>query len=71
VLKGVNLEVEEGKFIGVVGPNGDGKTALCLLIAGILSKSVKGECRGKIEVFGKDALRTDVGQLSEDIAVAL
>lgn len=70
-LKGLDLEVEKGEFVGIVGSSGAGKTTLCLLIAGVLSKSVKGECKGRVEVFGKDALRTSIRQLSEDVAVVL
>jgi zinc transport system ATP-binding protein len=37
VLEGINLEVEEGDFLAVVGPNGGGKTTLLRLILGYLS----------------------------------
>jgi energy-coupling factor transport system ATP-binding protein len=70
-LKGVDFEVEKGEFVGIVGPSGAGKTTLCLLLAGVLSKSVKGVCKGKVELFGKDALRTSVKQLSEEVAIVL
>ena len=71
ILKGVDFEVERGEFVGIVGPSGAGKTTLCLLVAGVLSKSVKGECKGRVELFGKDALRTGVRQLSEEVAIVL
>ena len=32
VLSGVNLSVEPGEFLGLIGPNGDGKTTLLSLI---------------------------------------
>src|SRR5689334_21066047 len=35
VLKGLNLEVEEGEFFGLMGPSGSGKTTLLNLIAGL------------------------------------
>jgi len=41
VLDGINLEVSEGDFIGVIGPNGGGKTTLLKVILGLL-KPVKG-----------------------------
>ncbi|MBE0641621.1 MAG: ABC transporter ATP-binding protein [Bacteroidales bacterium] len=37
VLKGVDFQVEPGDFIGVIGPNGGGKTTLLRLMLGILA----------------------------------
>ena len=36
VLKGISLEVKQGDFIGVIGPNGGGKTTLLKVILGLL-----------------------------------
>ena len=35
VFQGVNLRVEKGDRIGLVGPNGEGKTTLLRLLAGL------------------------------------
>jgi zinc transport system ATP-binding protein len=37
VLKGVNLLVKENDFLGIIGPNGGGKTTLLKIILGILN----------------------------------
>ena len=42
VLKNVNLKVEEQDFIGIIGPNGGGKTTLLKVILGLL-KPFSGE----------------------------
>ena len=34
-LSNVNLEVEEGEYLGIIGPNGGGKTTLLKCIAGL------------------------------------
>lgn len=39
VLEGVNLEIRENDFIGVIGPNGGGKTTLAKLILGLIKPS--------------------------------
>lgn len=36
VLNGVNFELQEGEIIGLVGPNGSGKTSVINLISGVL-----------------------------------
>lgn len=48
VLRSVNFSLEEGKFLGIVGPNGGGKTTLVKTILGLISPS-----EGTIQIFGK------------------
>ncbi|AWR96149.1 ATP-binding cassette domain-containing protein [Acidianus sulfidivorans JP7] len=36
VLKGLNLEIEKGEFVVVLGPSGEGKTTILKIIAGLL-----------------------------------
>lgn len=37
ILKDVNLEIKRGAFLGLVGPNGGGKTTLIKIILGLLT----------------------------------
>ncbi len=53
ILKNIDLEVNEGEFLCVLGHNGSGKSTLAKLINMILSEE-SGIIEGKIEVFGKD-----------------
>jgi zinc transport system ATP-binding protein len=49
LLKDVTLSIYKDDFLGIVGPNGGGKTTLIKLILGQLIPK-----KGKIEVFGKE-----------------
>lgn len=49
-LKNINIEIEEGDFVGLLGVNGAGKTSLISSISGINSFI------GKISVMGYDVL---------------
>ncbi len=49
VLKGINIELEEGQFISITGPSGSGKTTLLNIIALIDSLD-----SGNISIFGEN-----------------
>lgn len=48
VLKDISLTIGEGQFVGVIGPNGGGKTTLLKLILGFLKPAA-----GTISVLGQ------------------
>jgi zinc transport system ATP-binding protein len=69
VLDDVNLSVERGTFLGIVGPNGGGKTTLVRLITAELLPT-----RGRILVFGAAAAnlgsrRSLIGYLPQRVAI--
>ncbi|BFI74507.1 ABC transporter ATP-binding protein [Sulfurisphaera ohwakuensis] len=49
VLRGLNLDIEKGEFVVILGPSGEGKTTILKIIAGLLRQD-KGHVylRGKI-----------------------
>ncbi|NOR78014.1 MAG: ATP-binding cassette domain-containing protein [Methanophagales archaeon] len=53
VLEGINLSIKDRDFLGIIGPNGGGKTCLLKLILGLLKPS-----RGELTVFGHTAERS-------------
>lgn len=55
VLKGISLESERGECIGIVGPNGCGKSTFLSIMAGVLTPA-----SGSICYYGKDALKNRV-----------
>ena len=52
----VSFEIGEGEFVGLIGPNGCGKSTTFNCISGLLDQT-----RGSVEMFGKDVseLRPD------------
>ncbi|MEF2549106.1 ABC transporter ATP-binding protein [Aurantimonas sp. E1-2-R+4] len=62
IIPGLDLEIEEGKFVVFVGPSGCGKSTLLRLIAGL--EDVSG---GKIEIDGKDV--TNVPPAARELAM--
>lgn len=62
ILEKVSLEIQEGEWVGIFGPNGGGKTTLLKLILGFLHPS-----EGKISLFGKkpQEVRTRIGYVPQ------
>ena len=62
VLEGINLSVEPNKFLGIIGPNGGGKTTLLKVILGLIKPS-----RGKVSVMGQppERKRESIGYIAQ------
>lgn len=63
-LRNINLEVEKGELIGLVGPTGSGKTTLLNVIAGVLPHYYPGDLQGKVSIFGKSTMEMSMAQNS-------
>jgi len=64
VLKDINLDIYEGDYIAIIGPNGGGKTTFTKLLLGLLTPQ-----KGKIKIFGKSVIeaRQKIGYLPQYI----
>lgn len=54
ILRGLDIEVEEGEIFGLVGPSGAGKSTLMRTLTGYLKPT-----KGEVSVFGRDPFRFD------------
>jgi len=70
-LKEINLEVDEGELLTVMGRNGAGKTTLCLSIVGIIPNIFPGEIKGRINIMGKNPIEHYVYEITKDIGLVL
>ena len=48
VLESIDLRLDEGDFLGIIGPNAGGKTTLLKIVLGLLAPD-----SGSVEVFGR------------------
>lgn len=49
VLEHIDLNVHKGDYLGIIGPNGGGKTTLLKIVLGLLTQT-----RGSVSLFGKN-----------------
>ena len=66
-LQHVTCSFEKGKFYGIIGENGGGKTTLCNVIRGLIPHSYLGKLEGDVLVEGKDIRDWDTADLCSKI----
>ena len=66
VLEDVSLDIRQGDFIAMIGPNGGGKTTLLKLMLGLLKPD-----RGSIRVLGDSTEKASyhIGYVSQDVHI--
>ncbi len=64
-LDGVNLKIESGETVAIVGENGAGKTTLVKHVTGLLKPA-----EGKVQVDGQSTEDVSTAQLSRKVGVA-
>lgn len=68
-LNNINLEIEEGEFVGIIGKTGAGKTTLTLTMNGIIPHFLKGELEGSVYIFGRDLRNHKVNDFFKDVGI--
>jgi iron complex transport system ATP-binding protein len=64
VLDGIDLEVKKGEFVGIIGPNGSGKTTVLRAITRLIKPM-----RGRIYLDNKDIYALNHKEVAQEIAV--
>jgi iron complex transport system ATP-binding protein len=64
IVKGVSIEVSPGRLVGLLGPNGSGKTSLLRLLSNVLAPA-----SGKVSVNGQDLRQLDRRRTAQQLAV--
>lgn len=66
-LDHINLEIEQGDFLAVVGNNGCGKSTLCKALNGLIPHFISGTFSGDVIVDGENTKDVDVGVLARKV----
>ena len=67
IINGINLSLEKGKIIGIVGLSGSGKTTLIKILNGLIPKRIQGIYNGTVSLRGKDFKNMTLQEISQSI----
>ena len=67
VLKNINIEIEKGDFLAIIGRNGAGKTTLCNILRGFIPNFYKGEITGEVMLEGRKLSDYTTEEISQKI----
>lgn len=66
-LKNINLEVNKGDFLAIIGNNGCGKSTLCKTLNGLIQHFFSGDFEGSVEICGLNTKEYNLGVLGTKI----
>jgi len=69
VLQDVDLSLDRGEFLALMGPTGGGKSTLCMTLNGLVPQNTGGVFGGRVMVLGHDTRRTPVAELATHVAM--
>ena len=64
IIKNVSIRVEPGEFLGLIGPNGSGKTSLMSVLSG-----VRAPAGGRAMLAGRDMKKHGRRKLAQQIGL--
>lgn len=68
-ISGIDLRVERGEYVALMGLNGAGKTTLGLCLNGIIPHMLMGEQSGSVQVDGQDPTTTVVREMARTVGI--
>ncbi|MEX1378103.1 MAG: ABC transporter ATP-binding protein [Eubacteriales bacterium] len=54
LLSDISIQISEGECVALTGPSGSGKSTLCYILCGVIPRSIDGEVKGKVWLFGDE-----------------
>ena len=69
IIDNINLKVNKGEILAVVGLSGSGKTTLCYCLSGIIPHIYSGNLSGEVLIKGNSILDMEMPQIATNIGI--
>ena len=69
IIDNINLKVNKGEILAVVGLSGSGKTTLCYCLSGIIPHIYSGNLSGEVFIKGNSILDMKMPQIATNIGI--
>ncbi|HIF9116377.1 TPA: ABC transporter ATP-binding protein [Photobacterium damselae] len=70
-LKNINLIINKGEKIVIVGPSGSGKSTLGQCLNGLIPHAIKGDCSGTLTINGQDTQKLKLDDCTSMVGTVL
>ncbi|MDD9155488.1 ABC transporter ATP-binding protein [Aliivibrio sp. S4TY2] len=70
-LKNINLRIEQGEKILIIGPSGSGKSTLGQCLNGLIPHTIKGESQGQLHINDHNVSEWPIEQYTENVGTVL
>ncbi len=68
-IAGVDLHIQQGETVLLLGPSGSGKSTLALALNGLIPHIVGGRMEGQVDIDGLDNRTATVAELSQKVGI--
>ncbi|WP_409438999.1 ABC transporter ATP-binding protein [Psychromonas sp. GE-S-Ul-11] len=70
-LKNINLKIEKGEKIVIIGASGSGKSTIGRCLNGLIPHAIKGQCSGQLKIAGKETSHFEMHHYTEHVGTVL
>ncbi len=72
LFSGVSFALAEGEWVAITGPSGSGKSTLCLLLSGVIPRSLDvGKVGGEVLLFGESVADLPLAKVASQLGLML